>query len=401
MVNELTEKARAAAAKYKMDMVEFCRKLVRTPSMSGQEGDVAALIQSEMRKLGYDDVRVDEAGNVIGLLRGSGGGKSIMLNSHMDHVHPGDESLWPYPPYSGEMREGHVWGRGASDTKGAIATQVYGAAILKEIAEEFGGDVYVAGVVLEELGGLGTKTLVKKLRTDYAILGEGTSNHIKIGHRGRVGIVVQVDGISVHGSVPEKGVNPHYVLAAFINRLKDYPLPRSEMFGSASLAPTLYTTDQSSSNVTPNRCRLHLDYRLIPGEDPREVAGKFTLMLEECLVYGSQAEIYIPRFVARSYTGYSEEMESVIPSYGLKEEDRLVAAARDCLRQALGREIKVMKWDFATDGGHLMNAGIPTIGFSPCQEEFAHTTQDRISVDMMMEAVVGYCALLNRLWFLG
>jgi len=398
MAENLVEKAKSVAEKYKDDMVRFCQELIRRPSMSGEEGAVAELIRSEMRKLGYDDVSVDETGNVIGLMKGSGGGKSVMLNSHMDHVHPGDESAWPYPPYSGELHDGHVWGRGASDTKGAIATQVYSTAALKEITGDFAGDVYVVGAVLEELGGLGTKTLVKNLHTDYAILGEGTSNQIKIGHRGRVGIVVQVDGKSVHGSVPEKGINPHYIIASFINRIKEYQLPESGMFGKASLAPTLYTTDQTSPNVTPGRCRLHLDYRLIPGEDASEVAGKFALLLEECLTYGSEADVYIPHFEARCYTGYSEQMDSVIPSYGLKEDHPLVTTARDCIKETLGKEIDVLKWDFATDGGHLMNAGIPTIGFSPCQEEFAHTSQDRISVEMMTESLIGHCTLIPRLW---
>lgn len=400
MTEELTEKAKAVADKYRESLVRFCQELIRRPSMPGEEGAVAALMESEMRELGYHEVRVDEVGNVIGLMKGRGGGKSIMLNSHMDHVHPGDENSWPCPPYSGELREGCVWGRGASDTKGAIATQVYSVAALKELVGEFPADVYVVGVVLEEMGGLGTKTLVKNLRTDYAVLGEGTSNHIKIGHRGRVGIVVQVDGVSVHGSVPEKGVNPHYILASFISRLKDCPLPQSEIYGRASVAPTLYVSDQSSTNVTPGRCKLHLDYRSIPGEDPKEVAGRFALMLEECLSFGSEADVHIPRFEARCYTGYSEPMDSVIPSYGLEEDHPLVAEARACLQQALGKEVNVGKWDFATDGGHLMNAGIPTIGFSPCQEEFAHTNRDRVSVEMMVEAVAGYCALIDHLWSL-
>jgi putative selenium metabolism hydrolase len=399
MAEVSTAKAKVVAEKYRADMVEFCRKLVQTPSMSGEEGDIAALIMSEMRKLGYDETRADEAGNVIGLMKGRDG-KSVMLNSHMDHVHPGDEKNWPYPPYSGELREGCVWGRGASDTKGAIAVQVYCVAALKELVGEFGGDVIVAAVVLEEMGGLGTRTMVKTLRTDYAVLGEGTSNNIKIGHRGRVGIIVQVDGKSVHGSVPERGVNPHYVLASFINRLQEFPLEQSELYGSSSVAPTLYTTDQTSMNVTPGRCKLHLDYRTIPGQDPREIAVQFTLMLEECLTFGSRGNVYIPRFEPRCYTGFSDQMDGVIPSFGLEEDHPLVTASKECLGRTLVREIEVTKWDFATDGGHLMNAGIPTIGFSPCQEELAHTNQDRVSVDMMVESVVGYCALLERLWTL-
>src|ERR1700675_2023603 len=86
---------------YQNDIVNFTRRLVQTKSLAGQEQDVAALVQAEMEKLGYERVWRDEVGNVIGVVKGPEGGRSVMLNNHMDHVDAGDESKWLHPPYGG------------------------------------------------------------------------------------------------------------------------------------------------------------------------------------------------------------------------------------------------------------------------------------------------------------
>src|SRR5439155_7868808 len=106
-------------------VMDFASRLIQTPSLPGEEGDVAALIRREMETLGIDDVGVDEAGNVIGLLRGSDGGRSVMFNTHMDHVSPGDPASWSVAPFSGLVRDGQIWGRGAADIKGPLACQVH------------------------------------------------------------------------------------------------------------------------------------------------------------------------------------------------------------------------------------------------------------------------------------
>src|ERR671932_1682189 len=113
-------------------LVDFAQRLIRTPSLPGQEGDAARLVRSEMQSLGYDDTWIDEVGNVVGVIRGTGGGKSLMFNTHIDHVDVGDVSGWPFPPYEGKIADGVLWGRGAVDIKGPTAAQVYGVALLKQ-----------------------------------------------------------------------------------------------------------------------------------------------------------------------------------------------------------------------------------------------------------------------------
>ena len=120
-----TKKFALLAHRYGDEMIAFCQKLVQTPSLPGEEGDVAALIRAEMERLNYDEVWADEWGNVICLLRGQGEGRSLMFNGHMDHIDPGDPKVWPYPPYGGEIHDGRLWGRGASDMKGPLAAMIH------------------------------------------------------------------------------------------------------------------------------------------------------------------------------------------------------------------------------------------------------------------------------------
>ncbi|MFW6049226.1 MAG: M20/M25/M40 family metallo-hydrolase, partial [Candidatus Bipolaricaulota bacterium] len=181
-------------------MIEFCQELVRTPSPSGNEGAVAALIRKEMQELNYDDVWVDEAGNVIGRIAGKDkSAPSLALTAHMDQVDVSASEDWAHDPFGGEIDGGYLHGRGASDTKGAIAAQVYVASVLREMVLPH-GDVYVAQVVLEETGGLGTEYMLSHFDTDYAVMGEGTGNELRIGNRGRVLVRMTFKGESMHSS---------------------------------------------------------------------------------------------------------------------------------------------------------------------------------------------------------
>ena len=109
-----------------------------------------------------------------------------MFNTHIDHVDVGDPSRWPYPPYAATLHDGEIWGRGASDLKGPLACQVYAGALLKRTGLPVPNDIYVVGVVQEEVSGLGSYHLASHLKTDYAVLGEPSANMLALGHRGRV-----------------------------------------------------------------------------------------------------------------------------------------------------------------------------------------------------------------------
>lgn len=117
MNQELLSQFNAKAKEVKEDMIDFAQRLIRTPSESGKEGDVAQVILAELKKLDFDEAYVDPIGNVIGIIKGTGDGPNILYNCHMDHVAPGNLDDWEYPPYSAEIADGWLHGRAASDTK--------------------------------------------------------------------------------------------------------------------------------------------------------------------------------------------------------------------------------------------------------------------------------------------
>jgi putative selenium metabolism hydrolase len=376
-------------------MIAFCQRCIQTPSLPGEEGDLAALVKAEMETLGYDEVWRDDWGNVVGLLRGRENGRSVMLNGHLDHVDPGNADEWPYPPYGGEIHDGRLWGRGAADMKGPLAAMLYAVGVLAQEGIRPPGDVYVAGVVQEEVGGLGTQKLLQTVTPDVAVIGEATSNQLARGHRGRIEVVARVRGKSVHASVPEQGVNPHAVLARFIRGLETLPLAQDETFGGSSVAPTLYLTDQKSSNVIPGEARLHLDWRNVPGETAEDVLAQIQPLLEACVedVKGSHGELELHTRDLRTYTGCTETFPAVFPSYGLEADHPLVSQGRQVLESALSRPVEVVIWRFATDGGHLMEAGVPTIGFGPAEAKELHTVGESVPLEMLKDGMLGYLAL--------
>jgi succinyl-diaminopimelate desuccinylase len=384
---------RHLAAGVRSPMIDFCRRLIQTPSLPGQEGELAALIRSEMEQLDYDDVIVDEVGNVIGVLEGTGAGATVQFNTHLDHVDPGDPAAWPYPPYAATVSDGAIWGRGASDTKGAMAAQIHAMAALKRADLPHAGAIEVVTVVQEEVGGLGTRHLARTRRPDYAVIGEATSNRLALGHRGSTNIIARFSGKSVHAARPAEGINPHFSAAAFLSRLHELPLGRSDRLGNATMAPTLYTTDQASPNVTPGVVDLLLSWRYLPDEDPDEFLAALRRLQAETLHVGCRGECFVPPQRLQSYTGYVDDEPYNFPPLLTPEDDPLTTTALAVLAEAYGAPVPTTVWAFGTDGGHLAKAGVPCVGFGPMEERLAHTVEDRVAIDMLEAGVVGYLAL--------
>ena len=138
------------------DCIDFTQRLIQTPSMPGEEENLAAMIINEMHKLGFDTATLDGMGNVTGRIHGADRDVgAIVLNSHLDHVDPGEPSLWPFPPYSATIADGYVIGRGACDIKGPLAVQIYSMAALRRANLVPRRDIVFSGVVEEEVGGAG------------------------------------------------------------------------------------------------------------------------------------------------------------------------------------------------------------------------------------------------------
>ncbi len=388
---------RRAAINIEPGLVAFTQKLVQTPSLPGHEGDIAAVIQQKMRELGYDHVQADEFGNVIGLVKGRDG-PGITLSSHMDHVSPGDEQGWPHPPFSGRVVDGHLWGRGSVDMKGPAACMVYTPALLKAMDIPPAGDLYVAVSVLEEVGGAGARHLAGHLKTDLVVVGEPSRNTLRRGHRGRMELWVTVEGKSVHAGSPATGINPYFSLANFLQNLPKLTMATDAAFGASSVAPTLCQSDQISPNVTPGHLKLTLDWRNIPSETPEAVIEKINVLLQNLLVNGATGRVDLATRTNQSYTHVHVDHPAVTPSFAISADHPWLKHAQQTLSRLFKRPMPADVWQFVTDGGHFMQAGVPVIGFGPGDERLAHTNRERIPIPALTEALTGYAALVTSDW---
>lgn len=373
--------------------VRFLQRLIRTQSMPGEEGELAGLVAAEMRALGYDEIEYDAAGNVIGLIRGTGDAPSVMFNTHLDHVDAGDPGDWPHDPYGGEIHDGLLWGRGAIDIKGPLAAQVHGIARLTAAGRRPPGDVYVTATVQEEVGGLGARYMAETLQPDLVLIGEPSRNEVRRGHRGRIELRVQVRGRMAHASMTDIGRNPLTVLGRFLAALEDVDLAHDPDLGTCSIAPTLIGTDQTSGNVIPGLAEVTLDCRTVTGQNAASLREQLLPVLRACEIEGSSSDILIPQHERSSYAGYEMTYPADNPALSLPADHGAIRTAVEVLADPLGGEPPVDIWDFATDGGHFGLAGMTVVGFGPGDDRLAHTVNEHIVIDELATGIRGNAAL--------
>ena len=386
-----SQEMRALAQEARGGLVAFAQKLVQTPSLPGEEGAIAVVVRDEMVRLGYDDVEVDGAGNVLGRVAG-GQGPALMLNGHMDHVDAGDPARWPHPPFGGEIHGGELWGRGAADMKGALAAMVYAGGLLKRLGVPPGERIVSAGVQ-EEVGGMGAQHLGQTLPVARAVVGEASGNQLRRGHRGRVELVAHFEGRSVHASMPNLGINPHFSAARFVAGLRGLDMAADPAYGVSSVTPTRAWSEPSSANVTPAALHIVLDWRNVPGEQPTDIVAKLEALLALSLEPGCGGQIAIACKELISYTGLQATYADVFPSFTTPADHPWLVEAQAALAAALGCPVEVDVWRFATDGGHLAEAGWTVLGFGPGDDRLVHTVEERIAIDDLVDSVVGYLAL--------
>ncbi len=419
----LIEKIKGLSGEMIDDMVAFAQKLVQTPSISGTELDLSELAILEMRKLGYDEVFRDDQGNIVGLVRGSEPGPTIMYNSHMDHVSPGDAANWEgYHPYGGALdicevdnqdktlkeQAQCIHGRGASDVKCGEAVQIYAGGLIAGLRGQgvpVKGNFMFTGVVQEEPAEMvGMMHLVDKtlpargLDYDAMVSSEATSLKLYCGHRGRVELLVTVYGRTSHGSAPWLGVNAIYKAIPLIQKLKDelYPsLPKDEKLGQASISLNIIECSPGALSIVPDRCMLSIDRRTIPGETAETAMGQIKAIIAELAAADPEfrADVVVKSAVETSYTGMSYEVAKDMAPWKISTEHGFVQASQAAL-EALGQTVKYGYWDFGTDASKT--CGIdrkPTIGYSPMQEQYAHTPYDKCRTDYMKTALEGNAAI--------
>jgi putative selenium metabolism hydrolase len=382
--------------------MQFAAELIRIPSLPGEEGEVARRIVEELRALGFDEARTDRAGNVIGRVAGLGRAPAVMLSSHMDVVDVGDPAGWEHDPYGGTLADGYLHGRGSMDLKGPLAIQLYAAARFVEARPA--GDLLLVFSVYEEKGGWGMMQLMDTLgvRPGAVVLAEATGCDLCTGHRGHAELAVEIHGVAAHASAPERGRNPNHLLSHVLLALGELSRaqPEDGVLGRATLTPTVIESWPKSGNVIPDRVRITLDLRVLPGWDEARALDEIRGRLAERVpaLDGLWVEVIPGRATFRAWTGWTREDSNFTPGFLMPDDHPVVRAAAEALRHAMGRPVTLRQWKFGTDGGHSCGThGVPTIGFAPGREELAHTNRERLELVSAREAFDAYPALIRAL----
>ncbi|MBI5368464.1 MAG: YgeY family selenium metabolism-linked hydrolase [Planctomycetes bacterium] len=383
------------AEQYTPDMVRFLRAMIAIPSESAGEQQVVACIRAEMERVGFDEVKIDGLGNILGRV---GSGRTVIaIDGHVDTVGVGDPATWKVDPYRGDLKDGVIYGRGASDQEAGIAAAVHGARILKELGLFGDFQLWVTGTVLEEdCDGLCWQYILKEgvLKPDVVVITEPTNLAVYRGHRGRMEIEVRVPGRSCHGSAPERGVNAVYGMApiiADIERLNERLAAGADPFlGKGSVTISEIRSTSPSLCAVADSCTIHLDRRLTRGETLESSVAEIAALAG---VRRADATVKVLDYARAAYTGLVYPTQKYYPTWLQEEEAPAVRAAVEAATAALGHAPAVGKWTFSTNGVATCGRfGVPTVGFGPANEIYAHSPDDQCPVEHLTRAAAFYAA---------
>jgi len=210
------------------EAIALLQKLVQQPSVQGKEKEVQGIVVQKLKSLGlevdvwdpsYQDLSAspyfvplrnsyEGSPNVVGVLRGQGGGKSMIFNGHIDIVPEGDRTKWKHDPFSGVIEDGKMFGRGTTDMKGGNAALLLALEAIIKTGIKLNGDVIFQSVIEEESGGVGTlATLLRHYKADAAIIPEPTNMKLFIKQQGSMWFRVTIEGVAAHGGTRYEGVS--------------------------------------------------------------------------------------------------------------------------------------------------------------------------------------------------
>lgn len=382
------------AEENKKDIVKFLRDMIAIPGESCQEKRVIQRIGEEMEKVGFDKVETDPMGNILGYI---GKGKHLIaIDAHIDTVGIGDRNLWEFDPYEGFEDEEYVGGRGASDQHGGMVSAVYAGKIIKELGLEGDYTLLVTGTVQEEdCDGLCWQYIVNedKIRPEFVLSTEPTGCRIYRGHRGRMEIKVKTQGMSCHGSAPERGDNAIFKMAPILMELRALHenLKDDDFLGKGTLTVSEVFFTSPSRCAVADTCTISIDRRLTAGEDRDLALGQIRNLPS---VKEAKAEVSMYDYSRPAYTGLVYPTESYFPVWTVEEDHPVCKTLVDSYQGLFNKEPVIDKWTFSTNGVSIAGMfNIPCIGFGRSAEEFAHAPNEKILKSELVEATAMYVVI--------
>ena len=371
-------------------LTTFARDIVRIPSLSGEEAQVAGRIEAEMKALAFDNVWTDDVGNVIGVVEGAQPGPTIVFDAHTDTVGVSPGVPWALDPYSGQVTQDSLHGRGAADMKGALAAMVHGINALDK-AKLRGKAVVSASVMEEVLEGVALEKVIAQTGADFVVIGEASNLQLVRGGRGRAEIHLTTTGRPSHSSAPQMGRNAVLDMMRVIAAVEDLALDEHPQMGPAIFALTDIISDPyPGHSVIPSICRVTYDRRLLPGESAANVLADIR-QRPDLADIKLDARVGLGEYT--SYTGHTFTTEKFFPAWLADDDDPFVTDALAALH-GVGIQAGLNAYRFCTNAAFSAGvAGIPTIGFGPATEADAHIINERLKLEDLIAAARGYRAI--------
>lgn len=381
--------------KIKPDIIEFSKKLIQIRSFTGKEKEAAELIKNKMLELNYDQVKVDTYGNVLGII-GTGETK-LLYDAHIDVVEAKDEKEWEYPPFGGEVHNGILHGRGSVDTKGSVISMIYAGYLIKKLNLCPDKTIYISTSTMEEDfdGELLYRTMKENdlFNVNYVIIGEPSNLQIGIGHRGRAMYKITTNGISAHGSAPEKGDNAIYKMAEIIHRIENKQKEFDKIDGEkGSIVISNIEARTASLNAVPDMCTIYIDRRLALGETEEKVNEEM-----EAFVEGIDAKYEIYNAVGKSYTDKEVILKVFLPAWEISKDHHLTKSAIKAYEDLFAEKAVLFKLPFATNGfAANKEIKIPTIVFGPGNLKLAHMKDEKCKLEDIYKTISFYSLIAEK-----
>src|SRR5229473_4928561 len=363
------------------EIVELLRQLVAIDSINpdlvpGGAGEekIARFIADWFERSGLEVVWDEPAPgrpNVIGIARGTGGGRSLLLNAHMDTV--GVVGMQrPHDPF---IKDNHLYGRGAYDMKGGLAAIMAAGAAAKK--RGLRGDVIVTAVADEEYASIGTSSIARHWHADAAIVTEPTELNICTAHKGFAWLDIETEGVAAHGSRPDLGVDAIVKMGKVLVGLEELDrslrsAPSHRLLGSGSIHASLISGGQELSSY-PERCILSVERRTVPSETAQDVEFQVRQILDQ---------------LAASDAAFNAALKTTLlrPAFEVSQDEPIVQVVRRHAAAIPGQEPGIIGATAWMDSAILSAAGIPTVIFGPGGEG-AHAVVEWVDLEQVQRCV--------------
>ena len=373
------------------ELVDLASRLVAIDSINPDlvpggagEGEMARTVAEWLEAAGLEVESHEIAPgrwNVVAVARGTGGGRTLLLNAHMDTVGVAGMEA----PFEPRVEGGRLYGRGAFDMKASLAAIMLAGARARALSLR--GDVVVTAVADEEVASIGSEAIAASVRADAALVAEPTELRLAIAHRGFIWLELETAGRAAHGSRPELGVDAIANMGRVLVGLSELDRglraePTHPLLGSGSAHASLVEGGQELSSY-PERCLVRAERRTIPGETPESVEAEFRGIL-------ARAGEGDPQFRGDVRVTFARE------PFAVDESEPFVGLVRRHAQAAIGEPPAVVGVPFWTDAAVFAGAGIPTVLFGP-RGEGAHAVVEWVDLESVERCAEAYVAVAAEL----